>query len=77
MFVPILQPLHYVHLVFGALRPGLHVRVLWRGKTRPTGESIIEIISDEDTALFSSGKKASESNEINTLPYKIFKGGRT
>ncbi len=75
-FFPILQPLHVIHLLYGSLRKGLCVRIFWRGgKGKPGRESIIEVVSDADCAIFRSGKKVNESNEIATGNFLIFQGG--
>ena len=73
--VPLIHPLHFYHQVFGQLRPGLCVRIFWRGgRNKPGREAIAEIIND-NTALFREGKKGYEPNTINTGPWQILSGG--
>lgn len=74
-FVPILQPLHVIHRLFGALRKNLCVRIFWRGKNQPGAESVVEVVSDDDCDYFRTGKKEPEQNVITTGPFKIFSGG--
>jgi hypothetical protein len=75
IFVPLAQPLHIIHHMFGALRKGLCVRIFWRGIHAPGSESQIEVISDEAKPNFRSGTKEQEINQKDTRPYKIFSGG--
>jgi len=74
-WVPIMQPLHIIHHMYGSLRKGLIVRVFWRGKHEPGREAIAEIISDADEAIFLSGSEETKSNELATTPHDIFTGG--
>lgn len=72
--VPLMHPLAFYHLVFGAIRKSLVVRVFWRGTKRPGREAIAEIINNE-ASIFRSGKKEKESNAQSTGPWQIFSGG--
>jgi hypothetical protein len=73
VFLPVINPLHVVHLMFGALRKGLICRVWWRGKVEPDpSTTFVEIIADEDHNFL---KKEPEDNELTTGPSKIFSGG--
>lgn len=75
IFVSLIQPLHVIHHMFGALRRGLCVRILWRGVNAPGSEAQVEVISDEPKTNFRSGEKEQEVNQKQTMPFKIFSGG--
>jgi hypothetical protein len=70
-FLPLSTPLSEIHLLWGALREGLVVRVYYKGKLSPKNV-IIEVIGDEDHQFLN---KAPLQNEIEIGPYKIFLGG--
>jgi hypothetical protein len=72
--VPLLHPLAFYHLVYGAIRPTLIVRIFWRGNNAPGREAIAEIINSE-ASIFRSGKKPKEPNTHSTGPWQIFSGG--
>lgn len=72
-FLPIINSLEHVHMLYGQLRKGLYVRVYWRGKLTPR-QCIVEVVGDEDTNLF---KKDPQVNDAETRPYKLFSGGYT
>lgn len=75
IWVPVIQPLPLIHHLFGALRKGLCVRIFWRGKKAPAGDSIIEVVSDLEVTSFLSGSQQPRSNELATGPHDIFTGG--
>lgn len=75
VYVPIIQPLPIIHLLYGALRKGLIVRVFWKGKHEPGREVVAEVISDDEVAQFLSGRQEPRSNELTTSPHEIFTGG--
>jgi hypothetical protein len=70
-FLPLSTPLSEIHLLWGALREGLVVRVYYKGKLTPRNQ-IIEVIGDEEHSFLN---KEPISNEIEIGPYKIFSGG--
>lgn len=70
-FLPLSTPLSEIHLLWGALREGLVVRVYYKGKLNPKNV-IIEIIGDEDHRFLN---KTPLQNEIEIGAYKIFLGG--
>lgn len=70
-FLPLLNPLSQIHLLYGLLREGLVVRIFWRGKLEPQN-AVIEVIGDEEHNLLT---KSPEPNEITIGPFKIFSGG--
>jgi hypothetical protein len=70
-FLPLLNSLSQIHLLYGALRPGLLVRIYWRGKIKPN-TAIIEVIGDEDSSFL---QKEIEVNEIETGPWMLLSGG--
>jgi hypothetical protein len=70
-FLPLINPLSEIHLLWGKLAPGLAVRVFFRGKENPqTG--IVEVIGDEGLDFL---KKERKANILNTGPYKLLSGG--
>ena len=71
-FLPLMNPLAQIHMIWGSLREGLICRVWWRGKLEPNASTVIEIIADEEHNFL---KKETESNEVNTQPYALFTGG--
>ncbi len=70
-FLPLATPLSEIHLLWGALREGLVVRVYWKGKLAPR-EVIIEVIGDEEHKFLN---KTPIQNEIAIGPWRIFSGG--
>lgn len=74
-FIPILQPLHIIHMQYGLLRKNMCVRIFWRGKNQPGSESIVEVIGDEDCEYFKTGKKEPQQNVITIGSYKVLSGG--
>lgn len=75
MWLPISQPLSFIHMHFGMLRKGLCVRIWWRGgQNYPGRESIIEVVH-HSLAEFMSGERPQERNEMDTMAWKIFSGG--
>jgi len=75
IWVSLIQPIHVIHTLYGALRRGLIVRVSWKGKHEPKSESVVEVISDLEINEFLSGSQEPRSNELATGPYKMFLGG--
>ena len=75
IFIPIMQPLQIVHLLYGQLRKKLTVRVFWRGKNAPASEAVADIISDLTITEFLNGVQEPRSNELNTGIHDIFTGG--
>lgn len=71
-YLPLMNPLSAIYLMWGSLRPGLICRVYWHGKLDPDASSVVEIIADEEHNFL---KKEPESNEIATQPYKLLSGG--
>lgn len=70
-FFPLINPLPDIHLMYGALRAGLIVRLYWKGKLVPT-TGLVEVIADEDHSFL---KKQPIPNELELGPWKIFSGG--
>jgi len=70
-YLPLATPLSEIHLLWGALREGLVVRVYWKGKLRPR-DAIVEVIGDEDHKFL---QKPPSLNEIAVGPWRIFSGG--
>lgn len=74
-WIPILQSLHIIHTFYGSLRPGLTVRIFWRGKNTPGTEAIVEVISEKSITEFMTGSEKPRSNELYTGPGKYSQGG--
>lgn len=72
-FLPLINSLNAIQMLYGALRPGLLVRIFWRGKIKPR-TAIVEVIADEGSSFL---KKQPQDNEIETGPYKFLSGGLT
>jgi hypothetical protein len=72
-FLPILNSLSQIFILYGSLRPGLLVRIFWRGKIKPK-TAIIEVIGDEDSSFLA---KDFDTNEVNVGPWFIFSGSLT
>lgn len=70
-FLPLATPLSEIHLLWGALREGLIVRIYYKGKLAPKNQ-IVEVIGDETHSFLN---KEPISNEIEIGPFKIFAGG--
>lgn len=70
-FLPLSTPLSEIHLLWGALREGLVVRIYYKGKLSPKNV-IVEIIGDEDHRFLN---KAPLQNEIEIGAWKVFLGG--
>ena len=70
-YLPLATPLSEIHLLWGALREGLVVRIYWRGKAN-FKDAIIEVIGDEEHRFLA---KEPEMNELATGPWKTFLGG--
>src|SRR5688500_15946082 len=60
-YLPLMNPLSQVFLLWGSLRKGLFCRVFWRGKQEPNASTLVEIIADEEHNFL---KKEPESNEV-------------
>jgi len=75
IWIPILQPLPVIHASFGSLRPGLTVRIFWRGKNDPGSDAIAEVISEKPLLEFITGSEKPRSNELYTGPGKYSLGG--
>lgn len=71
VFLPLATPLSEIHLLWGALREGLVVRIYCKGKLR-SKDAIIEVIGDEDHSFV---RKEPLQNEIEIGPFLIFSGG--
>jgi len=72
-YIPIINPLSEVHLLWGQLRKGLVVRLFWRGGEKASETAIAEVIGDEGVDYFL--KREGRPNVLNTGPYKLFSGG--
>ena len=70
-FLPVINSLSVIHQLYGSLRPGLLVRIYWRGKITPK-TAIIEVIADEDSSFL---EKEFDTNEVETGPYILLSGG--
>ena len=70
-FLPLINSLDSIHLIYGPLRPGLLVRIFWRGKIRPR-TAMIEIIADENSSFL---QKEPQPDEINIGPHYFLSGG--
>ena len=70
-YLPLATPLSEIHLLWGALREGLVVRIYWRGKGNYK-DAIIEVIGDEEHRFLT---KEPEMNELATGPWTTFLGG--
>lgn len=75
IWVPIMQPLTVIHHLYGALRKGLGVRIYWRGKNAPGGESVVEVITDSTIEEWRTGSQEPRYNELATGPHDMFTGG--
>ena len=70
-FLPLSTPLSEIHLLWGALREGLVVRIYYKGKLNPKNV-IVEVIGDEDHQFLN---KAPLQNEVEIGAWKLFLGG--
>ena len=70
-WLPLLQPLNVIHVLYGRVHVGMKVRIFWTGKNEPK-TAIIEVVGDADHNI---EIKSPESNRFDTLPFKILSGG--
>lgn len=71
-FLPLLTSLDEIYLKFGILRPGLRVRLFWKGRIYPPQTGIVEVIGDESYNFL---KKQPAKPEIEIGCYRLFSGG--
>jgi hypothetical protein len=72
-FLPLINSLENIHLMWGQLRKGLFVRIYYRGKMEPK-RIMVEVIGDEETDFL---RKEPKQNDMETGIYKFFSGGLT
>lgn len=72
--VPVIQPLTYINHLYGALSPGMKVKIYWKGRNEPKN-AFVEIIGAEDFNLKDAFIKEPEANRQDTTPYLTLSGG--
>jgi hypothetical protein len=71
-FLPLMTPLSEIYLKWGALRPGLAIRLWYKGRENPRSGTV-EVIGEETDLDFL--KKEKKTNILDTGPYKLITGG--
>jgi len=73
-FWPLITQREVIFLLWGQLRPGMWVRVHWRGPFGRATWALAEVVGDENANFLQQQQMSNDGSE-NTDPHKIFAGG--
>jgi hypothetical protein len=73
-YIPLINQREDIFLRWGMLRPGMWVRVHWRGPAARATWALAEIVGDEN-ANFLTQEQKDNDGAVDTQPHKIFSRG--
>lgn len=74
-WIPVIQSIETIYLLFGQLRKGMIARVFWQGKNpREARWGYADVVGEETSNAL---KQQMHHNEVESSPYKFTSGGLT